>query len=78
MCILITSDLRYGVIEPNAFGAIGAIINFMVATVVSKMTAEPPQETQALLATAINDTYYYGEASTLFTHYEVGFPQPKN
>ena len=30
------------------------------------------------LAIAINDSYYYGETSTLFTHYEVGFPQPKN
>ena len=36
-------------IEPNAFGAIGALINFIVATIVSKMTAEPPQEIQALV-----------------------------
>jgi hypothetical protein len=30
------------------------------------------------LAIAIDDTFYYGETSTLFTHYAVGFPQPKN
>jgi hypothetical protein len=30
------------------------------------------------LAIDINDSYYYGETSTLFTHYEEGFPQPKN
>ena len=34
-------------IEPNAFGAIGALINFVVAILVSKMTTEPPE--QALL-----------------------------
>ncbi len=36
-------------IEPNAFGAIGAIVNFTVAFVVSKLTAEPPEEIQALV-----------------------------
>ncbi len=36
-------------IEPNAFGAVGAIVNFTVAFVVSKLTAEPPEEIQALV-----------------------------
>lgn len=36
-------------IEPNAFGAIGALVNFVVATVVSKMTAEPPEHVQQLV-----------------------------
>jgi cation/acetate symporter len=36
-------------IEPNAFGAIGAIVNFAVANVVSRMTAEPSQEIQDLV-----------------------------
>ncbi len=36
-------------IEPNAFGAIGAIVNFAVATVVSKVTAEPPEHVQHLV-----------------------------
>jgi cation/acetate symporter len=31
-------------IEPNAFGAVGAIVNFSVAMIVAKMTAPPPQE----------------------------------
>ncbi len=31
-------------IEPNAFGAVGAIVNFTVAMVVCKFTAEPPQK----------------------------------
>jgi cation/acetate symporter len=37
-------------IEPNAFGAIGALINFVVANSVSRMTQEPPQEVQDLVA----------------------------
>jgi len=36
-------------IEPNAFGAVGAIVNFAVAFVVAKLTAEPPEEIQALV-----------------------------
>ena len=36
-------------IEPNAFGAIGAIINFAVALTVSKMTAPPPDHIQHLV-----------------------------
>ena len=31
-------------IEPNAFGAVGAIVNFTVAFIVARMTAAPPQE----------------------------------
>ena len=36
-------------IEPNAFGAVGAIVNFAVAFSVSKLTAEPPVEVQELV-----------------------------
>jgi cation/acetate symporter len=36
-------------IEPNAFGAIGALVNFAVAYVVSKMTPEPPEHIQHLV-----------------------------
>ena len=36
-------------IEPNAFGAVGAICNFTVAIIVSKMTTEPPKEIQDLI-----------------------------
>lgn len=36
-------------IEPNAFGAVGALINFIVAIVVSKMTQEPPQHIKELV-----------------------------
>ncbi|MEL6302823.1 MAG: sodium:solute symporter family protein [Pseudomonadota bacterium] len=36
-------------IEPNAFGAIGAIVNFGVAFVVSAVTAAPPKEVQDLV-----------------------------
>jgi len=36
-------------IEPNAFGAIGAVVNFVVATIVCKVTAPPPAEIQALV-----------------------------
>ncbi|MEL7297614.1 MAG: cation acetate symporter, partial [Pseudomonadota bacterium] len=36
-------------IEPNAFGAIGAIINFTVAMVVSRLTAPPPDHVVALV-----------------------------
>jgi cation/acetate symporter len=36
-------------IEPNAFGAIGALVNFAVAFAVAKMTAAPPQEIQELV-----------------------------
>ena len=36
-------------IEPNAFGAIGALVNFAVAMIVCKMTAEPPEHIQHLV-----------------------------
>ena len=36
-------------IEPNAFGAVGAVVNFIVAIVVCKLTAEPPQKVQDLV-----------------------------
>ena len=36
-------------IEPNAFGAIGAVFNFAVAFAVSKVTAETPQEVKDLV-----------------------------
>ncbi len=36
-------------ISPNAFGAVGALVNFVVAIVVSKMTAPPPDHIQHLV-----------------------------
>lgn len=36
-------------IEPNAFGAIGAVFNFVVAFLVSRVTAETPQEVKDLV-----------------------------
>jgi cation/acetate symporter len=36
-------------IEPNAFGVVGAVVNFAVAFGVSKVTAAPPQEVQDLV-----------------------------
>lgn len=36
-------------IEPNAFGAVGAIVNFVVAFAVSRMTAPPPEHIQHLV-----------------------------
>ncbi len=36
-------------IEPNAFGAVGAVVNFAVAFAVSRVTAAPPQEVQELV-----------------------------
>ncbi len=36
-------------IEPNAFGAVGAIVNFAVAFAVSRLTAEPPEHIQHLV-----------------------------
>ena len=40
---------RYFGIEPNAFGAVGAMFNFAVAFAVAKMTAPPPQEIMDLV-----------------------------
>lgn len=36
-------------ISPNAFGAVGALVNFVVAFTVSRMTAEPPEHIQHLV-----------------------------
>jgi probable sodium:solute symporter, VC_2705 subfamily len=36
-------------IEPNAFGAVGAVCNFVIAIIVSRMTKETPQEVQDLV-----------------------------
>jgi len=36
-------------IQPESFGAVGALINFVVAIVVSKMTAPPPEHIQHLV-----------------------------
>ena len=36
-------------ITPNAFGAVGAIVNFLVAFVVCKMSAPPPSQVQDLV-----------------------------
>lgn len=36
-------------IEPNAFGMIGAIVNFAVAIAVSAMTSKPPEKVQLLV-----------------------------
>lgn len=36
-------------IEPNAFGAVGAIVNLSVAMMVCRLTAEPPQEIKDLV-----------------------------
>lgn len=36
-------------IEPNAFGAVGAVVNFAVAFAVSRMTQEPPKHIQELV-----------------------------
>ena len=36
-------------IQPESFGAVGALINFGVAIVVSKLTAAPPEHIQHLV-----------------------------
>lgn len=36
-------------IEPNAFGAVGALVNFAVAIGISRVTPEPPQSVQDLV-----------------------------
>ena len=36
-------------IEPNAFGVVGAIVNFAVAFAVSKVTAAPPERVQEMV-----------------------------
>jgi cation/acetate symporter len=42
------ADWFFG-ISPNAFGAVGALVNFAVAFMVSKITAPPPEEIQHLV-----------------------------
>jgi cation/acetate symporter len=36
-------------IEPNAFGCIGAAVNFVVALSVSRLTSEPPERVRRLV-----------------------------
>ena len=36
-------------IQPESFGAIGALINFVVAIIVSKVTTAPPEHIQHLV-----------------------------
>ncbi|MCB2031798.1 MAG: cation acetate symporter, partial [Rhodoferax sp.] len=36
-------------ITPEAFGAVGAIVNFVVAFLVDKVTKEPPAHIQAMV-----------------------------
>ncbi|MAR89611.1 MAG: cation acetate symporter [Pseudomonadales bacterium] len=36
-------------IEPNAFGAVGAVVNFVVAFAVSRVTQAPPQDVQDMV-----------------------------
>jgi cation/acetate symporter len=36
-------------ITPNAFGAVGALVNFVVAFAVSRMTEAPPEHIQHLV-----------------------------
>ena len=36
-------------ISPNAFGAVGALVNFIVAFTVSSKTEEPPEEAMELV-----------------------------
>ena len=36
-------------VEPNAFGAIGAVVNFAVAFIVAKVTAPPPEHIQHMV-----------------------------
>ncbi len=36
-------------IEPNAFGVVGAVVNFSVALTVSRLTAPPPESVQQLI-----------------------------
>jgi cation/acetate symporter len=44
-----TPDNWFLTISPEAFGAVGAIINFVVSAVVSKVTQEPPEHIQHLV-----------------------------
>ena len=51
-------------IEPNAFGAVGALVNFVVAYGVSTMTPEPPEHIQHL----VEDIRVPGGASVATGH----------
>ncbi len=42
------ADWFFG-ISPNAFGAVGAVVNFAVAIIVSKLTSPPPEHIQHLV-----------------------------
>jgi cation/acetate symporter len=42
------ADWFFG-ISPNAFGVVGAVINFAVAFIVSALTAPPPEHIQHLV-----------------------------
>ncbi len=44
-----TADNWFMGIQPESFGAVGALINFVVAMVVSKVTAPPPEHIQHLV-----------------------------
>ncbi len=41
---------RFFGIEPNAFGAVGAVINFSVAFAVSAITRPPPEAVKKMVA----------------------------
>ena len=43
------ADPLLGTIKSTSFGSVGAVLNFATAIVVSRMTAEPPQEIQDLV-----------------------------
>ncbi len=51
-------------IEPNAFGAVGAFVNFAVAFTVSKLTQEPPEHIQHM----VDDIRIPGGAGTAQSH----------
>jgi cation/acetate symporter len=51
-------------IEPNAFGAVGAVVNFAIAFGVSMMTAEPPEHIQHL----VEDIRVPAGAATAHSH----------
>jgi cation/acetate symporter len=44
-----TADNWFMGIQPESFGAVGAVINFVVAIIISKVTAPPPEHIQHLV-----------------------------
>jgi cation/acetate symporter len=44
-----TPDAHWLGISPAAFGPVGALLNFVVAYVISSMTKAPPQDVQDLI-----------------------------